>query len=95
MFGLVVKKTSSSSPVGPLTLNSPFKNVFLVGFLVGGKNDYPRMPPPCLQVTLEACSCPAFAAVPGGVQQPQSLALDEVLVAGPRLVSTVDGGCGV
>jgi len=66
-----------------------------VGFLVGGKNNYSQMPPPCLQVTLGACSYPAFAAVRGGLQQPQPLALDEVLVDGPRLASVVDGDYGV
>lgn len=53
------------------------------------------MPPPCLQVTLEACSYRAFAAVRGVLQQPLSLALGEVLVAGPRLASTVGGVSGV
>lgn len=80
MFGLVAKKTSSSSPVGPLTFHSPFSNVFLVGFLVGGKNDYSRMPPPCLQVILEAYR---YLVGHGGLQQPPSLALDEVLLDGP------------
>lgn len=75
MFGLVVGKFQfpCRSPYLQLSV-LPNKKVFLVSFLVGGKCGHSGMSLPCLPVTLGAWSHPAFAAVPGALQQPQALA---------------------
>lgn len=62
-----------------------FEKVFLVGLLAGGRSGHSGLSLPCLPVTLEGWSHPAFAAVPGGLP----------LVDGPQIVPTRHGDGGV